>query len=165
MGLRGPAPKPTILKVIEGNPGKQKLNHREPQPYGCAPEMLKHLNRIARKEWKRLVPILLSMRVLTEADGIALANLCQAYSTLVEANELMAKAAAGGKSPLLMKTPAGYMQQSPLLGIINSQMDIINRQLREFGLTPASRSRLVAASDSTSIDPLEAKLCGRPISA
>ena len=26
MGKRGPAPKPTALKILEGNPGKQKLN-------------------------------------------------------------------------------------------------------------------------------------------
>ena len=32
MGRRGPAPKPTAIKILEGNPGKQKLNHNEPKP-------------------------------------------------------------------------------------------------------------------------------------
>ena len=27
MGLRGPAPKPTQLKILEGNPGKQKIRN------------------------------------------------------------------------------------------------------------------------------------------
>ena len=30
MGKRGPAPKPTALKVLQGNPGKRKLNDSEP---------------------------------------------------------------------------------------------------------------------------------------
>jgi P27 family predicted phage terminase small subunit len=58
-----------------------------------------------------------------------------------------------------MKTPGGYVQQSPLLGIINSQVEILNRISREFGLTPSSRTRLEATAEPT-IDNLEAKLCG-----
>jgi phage terminase small subunit len=37
-----------------------------------------HLDDVARKEWDRLTSILVAMKVLTEADYIALANLCQA---------------------------------------------------------------------------------------
>jgi P27 family predicted phage terminase small subunit len=48
------------------------------------------------------------------------------------------------KSGVLYKTKSGYIQQSPLLGIVNSQIDIINRLCREFGLTPSSRSRIQA---------------------
>jgi P27 family predicted phage terminase small subunit len=163
MGARGPAPKPTAVRVLEGNMGRLPLNSREPKPMAGEPEMPKHLDREARKEWKRLVPILLGMRVLTEADGIALSILCQAYSTLIQAQHVMLKQTAAAESALLMKTPSGYMQQSPLLGIINTQMDLINRQLREFGLTPASRTRIVASADPSVggiDDSLERKLCG-----
>jgi P27 family predicted phage terminase small subunit len=118
-----------------------------------------YLDREARRQWKRLVPILLSMRVLTVADGMALATLCQAYSILVEALQDKRKASKGGGSGLLMKTPAGYVQQSPLIGIINSQVEIIHRISREFGLTPSSRARLEATEEAT-VDSLEAKLCG-----
>ncbi len=37
-----------------------------------------HLDADAKKEFRRLANMLLRIRVLTEADGIALANLCQA---------------------------------------------------------------------------------------
>jgi P27 family predicted phage terminase small subunit len=121
--------------------------------------MPRHLDREARREWKRLVPILLSMRVLTISDGLELGNLCQAYSVLVQAHKAMEQAGKGGGSGLLMKTPSGYVQQSPLIGIINGQVDIINRISREFGLTPASRTRLSAPADPA-MDTLEAKLCG-----
>jgi P27 family predicted phage terminase small subunit len=125
------------------------------------PEMPKHLDRDGRREWKRLVPLLTTMKVLTESDGLALANLCMTYSTLVQAQRLMLKSATGKRSSLLIRTRSGYIQQSPLLGIINSQMAALTVMLREFGLTPASRSRIVATSESSGVvDELERKLCG-----
>src|SRR5678815_3225521 len=158
MGLRGPAPKPSGIRVLEGNPSKRPLPENEPRPLTAEPEMPAYLDREARREWKRLVPILLSMRVLTVADGMSLASLCQAYSMLVQAHHAMQQATKAGGSGLLVKAPSGYIQQSPLIGIINSQVEIINRISREFGLTPASRTRLAALADP-GIDPLEAKLC------
>jgi P27 family predicted phage terminase small subunit len=155
----GPRPKPTALKILEGNPGHQKLNNREPTPLTGEPEMPRYLDREARKEWKRLVPILLTMRVLTEADGLALANLCTTYSQLVKAQRLMLKASTQkGGSALLMRTASGYVQQSPLLGIINNQMAALTVMLREFGMTPASRSRIQTVGDNGGIDALEMKI-------
>ena len=136
MGLRGPAPKPTAIKRLEGNPGKRKLNQAEPTPTLGAPECPDHLDDVARKEWDRLTSILVAMKVLTEADYIALANLCQAYSTLVNAQKRM------NKTGILYKSKSGYIQQSPLLGIIHTQTTIVNNLLREFGLTPSSRTRV-----------------------
>ena len=81
------------------------------------------------------------MRILTEADYIALANLCQASSTLSKAQDQLNKAG------LLCKTKSGYVQQSPLLSIVNSSTDIVMRHLREFG----SRRRRERACRSVAI--------------
>jgi P27 family predicted phage terminase small subunit len=143
MGLRGPAPKPTAIKKAEGNPGKRKLNTQEPQPLPGVPECPDHLDAIAKKEWSRLSEILMAMKVLTEADYIALGNLCQAYSTLIAAQKHLNK---GG---ILFKTPNGYIQQNPLLGIIRAQMNIVNELVREFGLTPSSRTRIAVEEPDT----------------
>jgi P27 family predicted phage terminase small subunit len=145
---RGPSPKPTALKKAEGNPGKRKLNEREPQPVPGVPQCPDHLDAVAKKEWARLSEVLLAMKVLTEADYIALGNLCQAYSTLIDAQKHLNK---GG---ILFKTPNGYIQQNPLLGIIRNQMHIVNGLLREFGLTPSSRTRLVAEKEDDGYDEL-----------
>jgi len=75
MAMRGPAPKPTALNKLLGNPGKRKLNEAQPVPRAGIPEYPDHLGEIAQKEWQRLVEILLAMRVLTEADYIALGTL------------------------------------------------------------------------------------------
>src|SRR5258708_4854243 len=109
MGYRGPIPKPTAMSRAEGNPGKRALNRNEPQPRANAPRCPEHLDDLARKEWKRLVPILRRMKVLTEADCMALANLCQTWSTLIKAQ---AKLSEMG---ILYKSPSGYVMQSPLL--------------------------------------------------
>ena len=112
MGLRGPAPKPRALAVLEGNPGKRPLNRHEPQPRVTRPKCPDYLDEAAQREWKRLVPILSRMRVLTEADGIALANLCQQYSLLQQAQSKLQK------TGLLLKTKSGYVQPSPLVTIV-----------------------------------------------
>jgi P27 family predicted phage terminase small subunit len=94
----------------------------------------------------------MGMKVLTEADYIALGNLCQAYSTLIEAQKHLNK---GG---ILFKTPSGYIQQNPLLGIIRAQTNIVNGLLREFGLTPSSRTRIAIEKEDDGEDDLMAIL-------
>jgi P27 family predicted phage terminase small subunit len=144
MGLRGPAPRPTRLRILEGNPSKRPLNRAEPKPRVKAPQCPDHLDDLAKAEWKRLVRIIRHMKLLTEADYIALSNLCQAYSRMVKAERKLAEAG------LLYKTQSGYVQQSPLLSIINSSVETITKLCREFGLTPSSRSRIQLSSSETS---------------
>ena len=54
MGLRGPAPKPTAIKRLEGNPGKRKLNEAEPTLTVGVPECPDYLDEVAKREWGRL---------------------------------------------------------------------------------------------------------------
>lgn len=157
MGLRGPAPKPTAIEEMQGRPGKRAVNRREPQPHLGRPKMPSYLDKRARKEWKRLCPILERMRVLTEADSIALANLCVDYSLLQQAQESLAK------TGLLTKTPkSGVIHQNPLLNVVAVTTDRVTRGLREFGMTPSSRSRVQAAPQDPRMDAMEAALCGKP---
>jgi P27 family predicted phage terminase small subunit len=50
------------------------------------------------------------------------------------------------KTGILYKSKSGYIQQSPLLGIIHTQTTIVNNLLREFGLTPSSRTQVAIVS-------------------
>ena len=146
MGLRGPAPTPTALRVLEGNPSKRPLNRQEPQPRARAPKCPDHLDDGAKKEWKRLLPILRRMRLVTEADGIALGNLCQSYSTMAQAQAKL------NRTGLLYGKEGQPIRASPLLRIIHECSDRINILCREFGLTPAARSRLQMNSAPNSPD-------------
>ena len=97
-----------------------------------------HLSAVAQKEWRRLASALHKMGVLTVVDRAALAAYCAAYGRWVEAEEKLKE------TPTLFKTPAGYVQQSPWLGIANKQLELMGRYMVELGITPASRSRVVA---------------------
>jgi P27 family predicted phage terminase small subunit len=138
MGYRGPVPKPTAIEIAEGRPGKRPVNRNEPSPRPVTPKCPAHLDERGRQEWRRLIPILRRMRVLTEADGMALGNLCQTYSTMIKAQEKL------NETGILYKAPSGYVTQSPLLSVVNQCIETITRLTREFGLTPAARSRIIA---------------------
>lgn len=145
MGQRGPAPQPTALKILRGNPGKRALNKREPQPEATIPDCPAHLDDVARAEWGKIVPVLTRMRVLTEADYITLANLCQTYSRWIAAQSELNKVGTAG---FLYKTSSGYIQVSPLLTIVNTCVDQLTKLCREFGLTPSSRSGIRTTGDA-----------------
>jgi P27 family predicted phage terminase small subunit len=154
MSQFGPRPKPTAIRIAEGNRSRRPLNDREPKPCAVRPRMPKHLDKAAQREWRRLAPMLERMGVLTEADGIALANLCVDCSILQQAQESLSKTGLLSKSGR-----SGLIHQSPLLNIIAITTDRVTRGLREFGLTPASRSRIQTNAEG-SMDDLERALCG-----
>lgn len=141
--IRGPKPHPTALRRIAGNPGKRGYNAHEPLLPDDFPTCPDHLGVVARAEWDRLAPLLFSVGVLTTADRAALAAYCQCYGRWVEAEEKLQA------TPLLLKTPSGYVQQSPWLSISNKQLELLGRYMAELGLTPASRSRVIAVSEQS----------------
>ena len=138
MGLRGPAPTPTALNIIRGNPGKRALNHTESQAGPLVAEPPEYLDAAAVNEWNRLVPLLSKLGVLRETDDIALAQLCATYSTMMKAQAQLAK------KGLLYTTQRGDVAQHPLVGIVNQNMIMVRRLLQEFGMTPSARSRIHA---------------------
>ena len=65
--------------------------------------------------------------VVTTFDRAALAAYCQAWGRWVEAEERLRE------TPTLFKTPSGYVQQSPWLGIVNKQLELMGRYMVELG--------------------------------
>jgi P27 family predicted phage terminase small subunit len=136
----GRKPNPTALRRASGNPGKRGYNAFEPDLPPGMPDCPLHLSDLAVAEWQRIAVTLHEAGVLTLVDRAALAAYCQAWGRWVEAEEKLRD------TPPLIRTPSGYVQQSPWLGIANRQMELMGRYMAELGLTPASRSRVVAAS-------------------
>ena len=137
--MKGPPPKPTALKKLQGNPGRQKLNKSEPKMAGSttAPRWL---DPIARAEWRRLAPRLNRLELLTPADRALLASYCRAYSRLVQAERFLQKAGS-----LMFRTAGGALKPWPAEAIANQAADTLRKVAAEFGLTPASRSRISIA--------------------
>lgn len=134
--MRGRKPKPTAVKIAAGNPGKRELNEREPRFEIAIPTPPKHLDAEARKEWRRVAAMLYQSRVLTPADRAALAVYCVAYSRWVSA-ELTVQ-----KYGTVLKSDKQGLYQSPYLSVANRAIDTMLKAAAEFGLTPASRSRI-----------------------
>ena len=91
MAQRGRKPKPTAVKVLEGNPGKRSLNTGEPKPEKKAPRCPAWLEDEAKKEWRRMAKQLEHLGILTEIDMAAFAGYCQAYARWKEAEEFISK--------------------------------------------------------------------------
>lgn len=146
----GPPPKPTALKLIEGNPGRRRLNPDEPRPDVVAPECPEHLTADARDEWNRIVPLLLKNNLLTEIDGAALALYCQSWGRWSEAERKLGEMRKNGDDGMLIKAPSGYPIINPYLSIAHRAMNDCYKHLQQFGLSPSSRTRAQATSSEQS---------------
>ena len=144
--MTGRRPQPTALRRAAGNPGKRARNHDEPVPPPGIPNCPRHLSATANTEWRRLVRSLYDMGVVTTVYRAALAAYCQVWGRWVEVEERLKK------TPLLLKTPSGYIQQSPWLAVANRPMELIGKFMAELGITPAARSRIRVSPDALS-DP------------
>ncbi len=95
------------------------------------------------------LPELLSLGLLTSIDRAALAAYCQAWGRWVEAEEALKK------HGVVVRSPNGFPIQSPYLAIANKARDQMRSMLTEFGMSPSSRSRVVAEPTNTGPSPYD----------
>lgn len=162
-GSRGPLPKPAALKVLEGNPGKRALDlSAGVNPTIAIPDAPRHLGRSARKEWRRITPLLEELGLISGLDRAALALYCQAVGRLDDL-----ETSFNGKVQALVDagtdycdavyevshsvTPSGYAQQSVIVQLLTRHREQVHKYLMHFGLSPAARGR-VQASNNVQID-------------
>lgn len=141
--MRGRKPKPSRLHELNGDPGKRHRSREgEPRPEALekAPRPPHHLNRRAAGVWRRIVPELISMRLISAIDGASLAAYCSAVATYQEADERLKT------DKWTTSTARGGSRPSPLFKIRDEALKLVNKFAGEFGLTPSTRSRVVGAS-------------------
>jgi P27 family predicted phage terminase small subunit len=122
---------------------RAKARKDEPKPQGTRPKRPEWLDAEGKKAWDQLTPILERMRVLTEADGFALAVLCESWSRYRRATDMLIQ--YGDVYPV--KNPDGTLKMLRRSPYSAMQMELalnVRRMLAEFGLTPAARGRLIA---------------------
>ena len=134
---RGRKPKTAAQKLIDGNPGKRKIRPDLPAPSG-APPMPERLmvDPVAVAKWQEFVPILTDLGTLTQADGEALATLCEVYSA---AQACLLELRATGP---VMRTDLGGVKPNPAGPLYRGLVSLQTSLMGEFGLTPTSRTRL-----------------------
>jgi P27 family predicted phage terminase small subunit len=146
MGKPGFQPMPTRLKVLRGNPSKERVKKNEPQPRRDplptdAPEMLVGY---AREEWDRVVPELRYLRLMTRVDTQPLAAYCNAYATWRLAVEAFNSSEARFQKldRLVIRNDKGTPFQNPLIRTMREAAHEMVRYATEFGFTPSARTRL-----------------------
>jgi P27 family predicted phage terminase small subunit len=152
--MSGPPPKPTALKKLAGNPGGKRLNEREARPPIPAkrPYAPRFLCSEGQREWRRVVGVLIELGLYTVIDQAALALYCQAYGRWTEAERQIE---ATGGPVLTGPGPNGGLWQNPWVAQANRAFDQLRKMLAEFGLSPAQRSRVVAAAQADQLSLAE----------
>jgi len=135
----GPKPSPTTLKLVRGNPGKRPLSKDEPILPVKLPTCPAGFDDRRRQAWSDLAQELLSMKVLTEADGVALER---AATFLARAREADDHLQAEGQ---LLVSKRGGLYVSPWAGISSNVEKKLWNALAAFGMTPSDRSRVHAS--------------------
>jgi phage terminase small subunit len=131
--MPGPAPKPTAIRILEGNPGKRPIRGDEPKPRRAVPPCPRWLAPEARREWRSLGPELARIGLLTVVDGPIFALFCQSFARFQQA------------------------ETDGDLAKVKAYAPLMRAAMSELGLTPAARARLAVAPAPPS-DPMEALL-------
>ena len=139
---------PTRLKLLKGTLEPGRLNLNEPQPEIKLPKPPEELGPKGRQEWRRVGRQLLTLGIVSELDRPALALYCKAWERWSEAEAQL-------KEFGIMLIRNEFPVQSPYLKIATEAMVQMRALLIEFGMTPASRSR-VSGKTPKADDPFSA---------
>lgn len=142
MGKRGPAPKPTAVKKIAGNPGKRKINKKEPKPAErniTAPDWM---SPHAQQEWIRIYAELRACGLVSVADRGALTAYCVAWGRWVMAEEEIEKCKNDPARGFVVMGSKGGLIMNPLIRVADKAQENMLRAAKEFGMTPSSRTGL-----------------------
>jgi P27 family predicted phage terminase small subunit len=135
--MSGPPPKPTRLKILEGNPGKRPLPKAEPQPKRGIPTRPEGLTPEAKREWTRVTGELDRVGLLTVVDRAELAMYCQHWARWWEAQKLITV------NGLTYTTDKGEVKIRPEVKSYQEDARLIRNFCADYGLSPSARARMV----------------------
>lgn len=137
--MAGRPRKPSALKLIQGNAGKRAANAQEPEsPLLDNLEPPEHLPQPVAAVWRELAPKLRRAHVLTELDTPLLEITCESIAGFRQTLDKT----ADGKS-LVRNAETGSISLSPWELLKSMHVKRAMAALREFGATPAARSRVM----------------------
>ena len=142
--MKGRKPKPTAIHKQNGNPSKKDLDERDQnEPKPPAPEKIprppKFFDKVAKKEWRRCIKVLIAMGVYTQADLAIFQGYCIAYSQMIHCGQFLLE--LDGKLPVY-KTPGGALIQMPQVSMFNKSFEKVKAACAELGFTPSARGRM-----------------------
>ncbi len=128
MGERGPLPQPWA----------RRRNRRQTSPRAVTigkPVMPRALPVEAKAEWRRIVPVLEQVGLLTTIDRAVLVRYCCAWADWLELQKLVQQS---GK---VLKGARGHLVRNPLWFSLQDAGATVGELGRQLGLTPIARLR------------------------
>ena len=144
-GKSGRKKKPTMLKIVTGNPGRRPINANEPEPLPAEVIAPDWLDEEAKQKWAEILKL---CRWITAADSDTLALYCDAHSHYLKAQRLSIR------TPVV-KTSEGKMIKNPAWTARNEAFHQMRSAGSELGLSPSSRAGISAGGEKR--DPIAEK--------
>lgn len=151
-----PPKKPTHLQIVQGNPSKRPINKNEPKPEAGFKEAPEHFSERARQWYEELCTDLQRMGVMTKVDSRAVEMLIDAYEEYRQLSDLIDR--DGFTYTTTTNTGDTLIKGNPAVNQRANAWNRVRGMLQEFGLTPASRSKV--ESHKPSDDDLLGELMG-----
>ena len=134
--MKGRKPRPTHLKLLEGNPGKRTINKGEPRPEGDLFEPPSDLPPGAVPFWNQAIADAprgllkrLDLRIL-----FIWANAAWLHSD--------AATKISRSSVMVQSARTGEVYQHPMLSVMNRQATLMLKAAEQMGFSPSSRGRI-----------------------
>ena len=145
---RGRKPKPTAVKIRQGNPGKRKLNENEPlfSEFDENTPPPDDLDENGKVMWAFVLKELIPQKVLLKTDLQTVANYCIAYQNRKIANADISKYGS------VIETEAG-IKRNPAYTTLKEAMADMAKFGSLLGLDPSSRTRLSGNADNKIDNP------------
>lgn len=140
MGARGPKPRPTHLKVLQGEQ-ESRINRDEPVPSEGAVRPPAFLEGEALEVWNYYAPDLIDKGVLQAWDVDTFAVYCQAVSQYRECVKLL-YSSDSGYGRFIDKGAAGGLIKSPYHQMLRDCVETIMKVSSRFAFTPGDRAAL-----------------------
>lgn len=145
---------PDHLKVVRGTDRADRRNEAAPKPGRGRPSAPAHLSAVGREMWGYVVKLTDDAGVLTEMDALAVEQLVEAYADWRQARDVVeiegthyeSENASGGK----------MIRAHPAVAMRSDAARRFQSLMAEFGLTPASRSKVSVKGDDGEADPAAA---------
>lgn len=144
MGKRGPAPKPTSLRVLDGD-REDRINREEPLPEQTEVLAPSWLDDRAHAVWDRLAPDLIAKGVLTGWDVDVFAAFC---SVVVRNADALVDVARNGTSLTTVErelsdgTVIYRVVKNPAWQVARESSALVTTLGGRFGLNPSDRSQI-----------------------
>ena len=144
MAIKGRKPKPTNLKLLQGNAGKRPLNKAdlEVEVLDDVPDCPEWLGEHAKAIWGNVAGWLVGSKILAQSDVHNLEAFCSAYQNYRDASQHIKE------NGLVITNQSGEMKKNPACTVVAESLRQMNVYGASLGLDPASRTRLSTSSES-----------------